>query len=288
MKKWLSIGLGIVTATGGFLDAGTIATAGESGAKFGLGLIWTIVLATIAIILLVEMVGRFTAVSKKTYADAIREDLGFKFYLFPLLSEIIAESLMLTAELGGMAVALSLFTGISWHLLFPVAALLVFLMSWRASFDWIENGPAIFGLLTLSFIAAVVALGKPPLEIISTLWRPEIKAGDFADYFYLAAATLDTREWILMPQQPPLFIGDLLRYKLVTSEGKLVGHVTDIQLSKDPEYRILAFIYGRRGLLYRLHDLNPFRHLEYEEILPDKVPWEMVAQIAFPVITLKP
>lgn len=39
MKKWLSLGLGIVTATGGFLDAGTIATAGESGAKFGLGLI---------------------------------------------------------------------------------------------------------------------------------------------------------------------------------------------------------------------------------------------------------
>ena len=26
MKKWLGIALGIVTATGGFLDAGTIAT----------------------------------------------------------------------------------------------------------------------------------------------------------------------------------------------------------------------------------------------------------------------
>ena len=190
MKKWLSLGLGIVTATGGFLDAGTIATAGASGATFGLGLIWTIVLATFAIILLVEMVGRFTAVSQKTYADAIREDLGFKFYLLPLMSEIIAESLMLTAELGGMAVALSLFTGISWHLLFPVAALMVFLMSWRAPFDWIENGPAIFGLLTLAFVGAVIALGRPSFDVLSTLWRPEIKPGDFADYFYLAAATL--------------------------------------------------------------------------------------------------
>jgi Mn2+/Fe2+ NRAMP family transporter len=190
MKKWLSLGLGIVTATGGFLDAGTIATAGESGAKFGLGLIWTIVASTIAIILLVEMVGRFTAVSQKTYADAIREDLGFKFYLFPLMSEIIAESLMLTAELGGMAVALSLLTGISWHQLFPVAALIVFLMSWRAPFDWIENGPAILGLLTFSFIVAVIALGSPPVAVVRTLWRPEIKPGDFADYFYLAAATL--------------------------------------------------------------------------------------------------
>ncbi len=117
MKKWFSIALGIVTATGGFLDAGTIATSGEAGAKFGLGLIWAILLATAEVILLVEMVGRFTAVSKKTYAEAIREDLGFKFYLFPLISEIIAESLLLAAELGGMAIALSLFTGISWHYL---------------------------------------------------------------------------------------------------------------------------------------------------------------------------
>ena len=36
MKKWLSITLGIVTATGGVLDAGTVATSGEAGAKFGL------------------------------------------------------------------------------------------------------------------------------------------------------------------------------------------------------------------------------------------------------------
>ncbi|GAC1401069.1 MAG: Nramp family divalent metal transporter [Ktedonobacteraceae bacterium] len=190
MKKWFSIALGIVTATGGFLDAGTIATSGSAGAKFGLGLIWAVLLATAEVILLVEMVGRFTAVSKKTYAEAIREDLGFKFYLLPLFSEIIAESLLLTAELGGMAIALSLFTGISWHYLFPVAAFLVFVMAWRAPFDWIENGPALFGLLALAFIVSVVALGGPPKEILPTLWKPDVKQGDIANYFYLVAAIL--------------------------------------------------------------------------------------------------
>lgn len=159
MKKWFSIALGIVTAIGGFLDAGTIATAGESGAKFQLGLIWAIVLATVMVILLVEMVGRFTAVSQKPYAAAIREEFGFGFYLLPLTSEIIAESLLLAAELGGMAIALSLFTGISWHILFPVATLIVFVMAWRAPFDWIENGPALFGLLMLSFVVGIIALG---------------------------------------------------------------------------------------------------------------------------------
>src|SRR5579883_1917753 len=189
-KQWLSLALGIVTATGGFLDAGTIATSGEAGAKFGLGLIWAVVVATIAVILMVEMVGRFTAVSQKTYADAIRENFGFKFYLLPLASEVIAESLLLTAEIGGIAIALSLFTGISWHYLFPVAAFLVWLMAWRAPFDLIENGPAILGLMTLSFIVGIAVLGGPSPQLLTTLWHPQIQNGSLANYLYLVAAIL--------------------------------------------------------------------------------------------------
>src|SRR5579884_3590274 len=176
MKKVFAIALGIVTAIGGFLDAGTVATSGEAGAKYGFGLIWAVILATIEIILLVEMVGRFTAVSQKTYADAIREKFGFKFYLFPLASELIAESLLLAA--------------ISWHYLFPVAALLVLVLVWSASFDIIENGPALLGLVTLSFLVGVILLGPPKLTLLQTLWKPPVQQGQFADYLYLVAAIL--------------------------------------------------------------------------------------------------
>lgn len=189
-KQWVAIALGIVTATGGFLDAGTVVTSGEAGAKFGLGLIWAVLLATIAVILLVEMIGRFTSVSQKTYADAIREDFGFRFYLLPLTAEIIAESLLLAAELGGMAIALSLLTGFSYHNFIPIVALLVWLMVWRGSFDLIENGPAILGLLVLSFVAGVIALGGIPLTLLPTLWKPNFQQGTVADYFYLVAAIL--------------------------------------------------------------------------------------------------
>src|SRR5215212_10762417 len=125
MKNLLGVTLGILTATGGFIDAGAIATAAASGAQFGLGLVWAMLLATFAVMLLVEMSGRLAAVSGKTYADAIRERFGFKFYLLPLTSELIANGIMLAAEIGGIAVALSLITGVSWHLLYPAAALLV-------------------------------------------------------------------------------------------------------------------------------------------------------------------
>ena len=191
MKKLLGVTLGILTATGGFIDAGAIATAGTSGAQFGLGLVWAFLLATFAVILLVEMSGRLTAVSGKSYADAIRERFGFRFYLVPLTSESIANTMLLAADLGGMAIAMSLFTGISWHLLLPVAALIVFAMVWRAPFGLIENGPSLLGLITLTFWVGVFA-GPAQIndDLLATFTRPVIGAGDLAEYLFLAAGIL--------------------------------------------------------------------------------------------------
>ncbi|TIW63605.1 MAG: divalent metal cation transporter, partial [Mesorhizobium sp.] len=42
MKKLLEISLGIVTSVGGFLEVGSMATAAQAGATFGLRLIWAI------------------------------------------------------------------------------------------------------------------------------------------------------------------------------------------------------------------------------------------------------
>src|SRR5215218_3215959 len=189
-RKVLSVLLGIMTATGGFLDAGAITTSAAAGANFGFGLIWAMVLATIAVMLLVEMTGRMTAMSGKTYADGIRERFGFKFYLFPLTSEIVANTLLFAADLGGMAIAMSLLTGISWHMLIPLAAAIVFLMCWRAPFGLIENGPSLLGLTALATIVAVVALWPPPADVVPTLWRPKIETGKLAEYLFLAAAIL--------------------------------------------------------------------------------------------------
>jgi Mn2+/Fe2+ NRAMP family transporter len=190
MKKWLGITLGILTAIGGFVDVGAVATSGEAGAKFGLALVWAMLLGTAAIVLLVEMSGRFASVAKKPYAAAIREHFGFKFYLLPLATELIADSILLTAELGGVAIAMSLFTGITWRYLVYVAAFLVWLMAWRAPFKVIENAPSLLGLATLSFVVGIAVLGGPSRQLWPTLWHPQIKQGELAEYLYLSAAIL--------------------------------------------------------------------------------------------------
>jgi Mn2+/Fe2+ NRAMP family transporter len=190
MKKWLSIALGILTATGGFVDVGAISTAGRAGAGFGLGLVWAMVLGTLAIVLLVEMTGRLAAVSSKTYADVLRERFGFKFYLVPLSSELIANAFLLAADLGGMAIGLALLTGMSWHAMLPVATLVIVAMVWRAPFGLIENGPALLGLVTLSFWVGILALGGPSADLTRTIWQPSIEPGHLAEYLFLAAAIL--------------------------------------------------------------------------------------------------
>src|SRR3954447_2441574 len=100
MSKLLEIALGLVTGIGGFLETGSLATSAQAGAAFGLQLIWAIVLGTICIIFLVEMAGRFAAVSHHTIADAIRERFGFNFFLLPFLATIFVNLLVLAAEIG--------------------------------------------------------------------------------------------------------------------------------------------------------------------------------------------
>jgi manganese transport protein len=63
MKKLLEIGLGILAALGGFVDIGDLVFATQSGAKFGLHLLWALALGTIMIMIYAEMSGRVAAVA---------------------------------------------------------------------------------------------------------------------------------------------------------------------------------------------------------------------------------
>jgi len=188
MRIVTAVLLGVLTSTGGFLDAGSISTAASAGATFGLSLIWPIVVGTLAIILLVEMSGRLAAVSGKAYSEALRERFGFAFYLLPLSADVISNGFLLAAELGGVSIGLALLTGLDWHTVLPVSALLVFAMVWRAPFGLIEDLPSILGLSALLFVVAIVV--QPPSGDILQALAPKVPGSGSAQYLYLVAAIL--------------------------------------------------------------------------------------------------
>src|SRR4051794_11938750 len=152
MKRLLEVALGIVTGIGGFLEAGSLATSAQAGAAFGFQLSWAVLLGGVFLPFLPEMSGRFAAVRKPPIPDAIRGRFGFQFFLVPLVASLLVMQLVLTAEVGGIAMALQLASGVgcAWWAL--PAALGTWLILWRGSFGVIEKGVSLLGLVTLAFV----------------------------------------------------------------------------------------------------------------------------------------
>jgi Mn2+/Fe2+ NRAMP family transporter len=189
MNKILDVVLGIVTSIGGYLEIGSLTTAAQSGAAYGTQLIWAVVLGTICIILLVEMAGRFSAVSKHTITDAIRERFGFKFFLWPLVIVILVNTLTLAAEIGGISIALEFATGISYRWWAVPAAIGMWLLIWNGKFGLLENGISIVGLVTLCFVVAAVVI-HPDWGRVAAGAVPTLPDHQPAHYWFLVVSIL--------------------------------------------------------------------------------------------------
>ena len=145
MRRIFAVALGILTAIGGFVDIGDLVTNAVVGSRFGLALAWVVV----------GRRGRHLRVSRRWPAGWPRSaaappssssgsawargsaaaNLGASFFI---------NLLTLTAEIGGVALALQLATDVGPLLWVPVAAFAVWIVIWRVRFSIMEN---VFGLL---------------------------------------------------------------------------------------------------------------------------------------------
>ena len=189
MKGMLKVVLGIVTSIGGFVEVGSISTSAQAGASFRFRLVWALALATLCLMFLIEMSGRLAAVSKHTLADTVRERFGFNFHVVPLAGEAVLDCLVLTAEMGGVAIALHLLTGIPARWLVVPVALAVWLLLWFGTFGMIENGMGLLGLVTLCFVVAAMKLGLPWREAAGGL-VPSVPPDHHASYGFMAVSIL--------------------------------------------------------------------------------------------------
>ncbi len=155
MKRWFAVTLGILTAIGGFVDIGDLVANSETGARFGMRLAFVVVIGVIGICVYAEMCGRVAAVSGRPVFDLVRERLGPRAALANLAGSYLVTLLTLSAEIGGVALALQLASTIDYVLWVPIAALAVWLVLWRVKFSTMER---VFGLCGLALVIFVIAL----------------------------------------------------------------------------------------------------------------------------------
>jgi Mn2+/Fe2+ NRAMP family transporter len=189
VKRLLAITLGILTAIGGFVDIGDIVANSEIGARFGMALFWVLPVGVIGICVYAEMCGRVAAYAGRPVFDLVRERLGPRVALVNLGGSFLVTLLTLAAEIGGVALAIQLLSGVDYLLWVPAIGVALWLGLWRLRFATLEK---VFGLTGLALVVLLVALfaGDTPWpDLAGQAMSPVPSAGeDWNTYWFFAIA----------------------------------------------------------------------------------------------------
>ncbi len=189
MKRILGVALGILTAIGGFLDIGDIVTNGVVGSRFGLSLAWVVVLGVVGICVFAHMSGKVAAVSGRATFEIIRERLGPRLAVANLGASFLINLMTVTAEIGGIALALQLASSVNYLAWVPVAALAAWLVVWRVKFQLLENVTGLLGLTLIVFAVALFLLGPDWSELgAQVLQQGALAQEKLSTYLYYAVA----------------------------------------------------------------------------------------------------
>ncbi|MET7807684.1 NRAMP family divalent metal transporter [Micromonospora chersina] len=188
MRKLLAATLGVLSAIGGFVDIGDLVAASQAGARFGMAHAWVLLVGVVGICAYAEMAGRIAAVSGRAVFDLVRERLGPRVALLNLVASWLVTVITLAAELGGVALALQLATGLSYLLWVPVAAVAVWLVLWRMRFEQMERVFGLAGLALLVFAVALFALPTDWAELGHGALRVSPGGETWSVYWFVAVA----------------------------------------------------------------------------------------------------
>jgi Mn2+/Fe2+ NRAMP family transporter len=189
MKRLFGVALGVLTAIGGFLDIGDLVTNAIVGSRFGLALAWVVPVGVLGICLFANMAGRVAAVSGRATFEIIRERLGPRTAGVNLSASFFINLMTVTAEIGGVALALQLATDVGPTLWVPVAAFAVWIVVWRVKFKVMENVTGLLGLSLIAFAVAVFMLGPDWADLGQQVTAPVIpETESAATYWYFAIA----------------------------------------------------------------------------------------------------
>jgi Mn2+/Fe2+ NRAMP family transporter len=182
------LGPGLIAANAGN-DAGGVATYSQVGAKYGYGLLWTIVLIAISLAIVQMLASRMGVVTGKGLAELVREEYGIRWSVFATSAVLIANLGICISDFVGTGAALGL-AGVPVQVSVPIAAFGIWLIIVRGSYRSAER---IFVWFTIPFFAYPIAaiLAHPHWgDVGKAIVEPQLHAS--SAYLLLLIATVGT------------------------------------------------------------------------------------------------
>ena len=183
-------------------DAGGITTYTVTGAKFGYGLIWFLLLLLPVAYVVQEMTVRLGAVTKRGHAEAIFDAFGSFWGWFSFLDLALVNWLTLITEFIGMTAALMIFH-IPPLITVAVVSIIMMLMVLQGRYWTWEKIALLFAALNLIYIPAAFMVHPSVGEVLSTGLIPHFPGGLNGTLFFFLMANIGTTiaPWMIFFQQ---------------------------------------------------------------------------------------
>jgi Mn2+/Fe2+ NRAMP family transporter len=166
------LGPGIITGSVDN-DAGGITVYSVAGAKYGYGLIWTLIPSFLVLLVIQEMNARMGIVTGKGLSDLIRENAGMKITFFIFVGLLLSNIGNTTTEFAGVAGSMEIF-GISKYISVPVVAVMVWFLVVKGTYKIAERIFLIFSVSLLTYVVSAL-MSKPDWsEIGSAVIHPKL------------------------------------------------------------------------------------------------------------------
>jgi Mn2+/Fe2+ NRAMP family transporter len=183
-------------------DAGGITTYAATGAKYGYGLIWFLVILGPIAYFVQEMTVRLGAVTKRGHAEAIFDAFGSFWGWFSLLDLALTDLLTLITEFIGMTAAMSIFHVPTIVTVVCVSILMGIMVLQGRYWTW-EKIVVLFCLVNLIYIPCAFMVHPSVHEVLREGIIPHFPGGFNNQIFFFLMANIGTTiaPWMIFFQQ---------------------------------------------------------------------------------------
>ena len=193
-----NIGPGALVAAA-FIGPGTVTACTLAGANYGYTLLWALLFATVATVILQEMSARLGLVTQKGLGENLRSLFSASVFKWPLFVLIIVALYVGNAayeagNLSGAALGIQALSGETqtvYRLSVALIAALAALLLWFGSYKHIEKILVVLVMtMALAFIGTFIAVGPDFFALFKGLVTPKIPNGSLMTVIALIGTTV--------------------------------------------------------------------------------------------------
>ncbi|QDU90289.1 Divalent metal cation transporter MntH [Pirellulimonas nuda] len=183
--------------TAAFIGPGTVATASRAGGEFGFALLWGVVFAVVATVVLQEMAARLGLVARLGLAEAIGDSLRSPWARRAALTLVVGavvpgNTAYQTGNLIGSGVGVSLLTGLPADRVAAALGLgIAVLLACGATGRLVKHALiALVLAMSAALVATAVASRPDPSEVVRGLLWPTLPSGSLMTVLALIGTTV--------------------------------------------------------------------------------------------------